>query len=85
MPKFPDIMSLIMSERSREDCLRRRARRDGHSFHRARWPIYRYGFGCRYYEADGYNVVVAYWRDLEAAERAYAEPDVDRRLRGAPG
>jgi hypothetical protein len=60
-----------MTERSRFDRLRRRARRVGQSLHVARKAIRPWGPDCWYYLVDCNNTIVAAWTTLEEAEAAF--------------
>lgn len=73
-------------ERSREARLRRLAREEGKSFHKAERPFYEWGVGAKYYVSDMTNTLVAVYATLDAAEEdlleeASIEGDVDRASR----
>ena len=61
----------MRSERSREARLRRLARDEGKSFHKARRPFVEWGVRAKYYVSDMTNTLVAVYATLEAAEEDF--------------
>jgi hypothetical protein len=62
---------ILRSERSREARLRRLARADDKSFHRARRPFDQWGVRAVYYVSDMTNTLVAAYATLDAAEEDF--------------
>ena len=62
----------MTSEKSREDRLRRLARKEDQFFHKARRPFFEWGVSAEYYVSDMSNMMVAVYTDLDAAEEEFS-------------
>jgi hypothetical protein len=65
---------ILSSENVREARIRRLARKDGKSFHKARSAFYEWGVRANYYLTDETNTLVTVYATLDAAEEDFLEP-----------
>jgi hypothetical protein len=63
----------MTNEKSREDRLRRLARKEDRFFHKARKPLFDCGVRAKYYLSDMTNTVVTVYANLDAAEEGLVD------------